>query len=148
MWSATGPLAVTFSTALADMSATLLADGKVLLTGGTAAPSAQPCELYDPATNSWTVTGSLNFERSVHTATLLANGRVLVVGGVGSAQNFIQISSAEIYDPAAGTWSLTASLPGPLSNHTATLLKNGQVLVAGGDTPRIQGTAAAQLYVP
>jgi len=96
----------------------------------------------------WTATGSLNFARGLHTATVLANGRVLVAGGVDSAQNLTQISSAEIYDPAAGTWSLTAGLPGPLSNHTATLLQNGQVLVAGGDTPQIQGTAAAQLYVP
>jgi hypothetical protein len=155
IWSATGPLAEAYSTSLSQMSATLLADGKVLLTGGSAALAGTPnvvvlatCELYDPATNVWTATGSLNFARGVHTATLLANGRVLVAGGVDSTQ--LPISSAEIYDPTAGTWSLSASLPGPLSLHTATLLMNGQVLVAGGDgnTPTTVGTAAALLYTP
>ena len=62
-------------------------------------------ELYDPASGTWTVTGSLNTGRSSHTATLLPNGKVLVAGGFDSA-----FTSAELYDPASGTWTATGSL--------------------------------------
>jgi len=90
-----------------------------------------------PATNpSWILTGSLNTNRYGHTATLLRNGKALVVGGGGfpCSGNFCYStvnSSAEIYDPATGAWSYTGSLS-RRTDHSATLLGNGQVLVAGG----------------
>ena len=66
-----------------------------------------------------------------HTATLLPNGKVLVAGGVVTAA--ILLASAELYDPATGTWTATGSLNTARYYHTATLLPNGKVLVAGGD---------------
>ena len=88
-------------------------------------------ELYDPASGTWTATGSLATARFYHTATLLPNGKVLVAGGIDN--NFIAaLASAELYDPASGTWTATGSLANARYLHTATLLPNGKVLVAGG----------------
>src|SRR5262249_27875959 len=87
-------------------------------------------ELYDPATGTWTATGSLNAERYFHTATLLQKGNVLVAGGWDS--NFVSSASTEVYDQAHGTWIATGSLNTARARHTATTLQDGKVLVAGG----------------
>ena len=84
----------------------------------------------DPASETWTFTGSLNTARYFHTATLLPNGMVLVAGGIDS--NLNHLDSAELYDPASGTWTVTGSLNAVRDLHTATLLANGMVLVVGG----------------
>jgi WD40 repeat protein len=84
-------------------------------------------------------TGSLATARYFHTATLLPNGKVLVAGGGGNSG---YLASAELYDPATGTWTATGSLHTARWIHTATLLPNGKVLVAGGfDT-----LSSAELY--
>jgi N-acetylneuraminic acid mutarotase len=123
-WKLTGGL----NAARHSHTATLLRNGKVLVAGGySAGPNPgvlSSAELYDPATETWSDTGSLLAPRVSHTATLLPDGRVLVVGD-GNV-------SAEVYDPTSGTWSATGNLNFPRILHTATLLQNGKVLVAGG----------------
>ena len=139
-------------------TATLLADGRVLVAGGYEAGNITlaSADLYDPATDTFSATGSLAAARGFHTATLLSDGRVLVAGGgpaswsVGDAF----LTSAELYDPTTGTFSPTGSLATARDLHTATLLSGGRVLVAGGlargrayaDDP--QFLALAELYDP
>lgn len=117
--------------------AALLQNGKVLVAGGVNGPITSgghlaSAELYDPATGTWTATGSMGVKRILHTMTLLANGEVLVAGGSNDSTSNIYLASAELFDPATGMWTATGSLPGPRQFHTATLLLNGKVLVAGG----------------
>jgi WD40 repeat protein len=113
-------------------TATLLADGRVLVTGGCSAGA----ELYDPATGMFSPTGSLTVVRGGATATLLKNGRVLVAGGYncGNGQNDGIWASAELYDPATGTFGPTGSMGTPREFHTATILADGRVLITGGHT--------------
>ena len=128
-------------------TATLLADGKVLVTGGFGTSSGDQlasAELYDPATGTWTFTGTLNTARAIHTATLLPDGRVLVAGGFNDN---IHLASAELYDPASGTWTVTHRLNQGRYLHTATLLPSGEVLVAGGISD-VHSLASAEVYDP
>jgi hypothetical protein len=123
----------------------LLPSGKVLVAAGLSGPGSLPdasAELYDPASGTWTATGSLNTARYIHTATLLPNGKVLVAGGQNG-----DLASAELYDPASGTWTATGSLNTARYDHTATLLPNGKVLVAGGANST-DTLASAELYDP
>jgi N-acetylneuraminic acid mutarotase len=109
-----------------------LPNGKVLVVGGGVVggdKESNSAELYDPATGTWSFTGTLNIACEGHTATLLPNGKVLVVGGYG---NNGALNSAELYDPATGIWTLTDNLRVARSEHTATLLQSGKVLVLGG----------------
>src|SRR4029077_2292933 len=133
----------TLNTARKSHTATLLPTGKVLVAGGYNNIFPNPgaldsAELYDPATGTWTTNPNpghhLNTARYSHTATLLPNGKVLVAGGADISNN--ALASAELYDPATDMWT-TNSSPGhqpttARKDHTATLLPNGKVLVAGG----------------
>jgi len=78
-------------------------------------------------------TGSMTFARSGHTATLLRSGKVLVAGG-WSVPFQVTTSSAELYDPTTGTWTVTGSMKTARADHVAVLLPSGKVLVAGGQT--------------
>ena len=129
-------------------TATLLPNGKVLVTGGWSSNLvAASAELYDPIAGTWTATGSLATARHSHTATLLPNGKVLVCGGQISTGSYLK--SAELYDPATGAWVPAGSLATVRSRHTATLLPNGKVLVCGGSNEdEGQSTASAELYDP
>jgi len=134
LWTATGNL----NAARSRHTATLLRNGRVLVAGGSGSgvvPGAAiaSAEIFDPATGTWTLTGSLRDARILHTATLLRTGRVLAVGGLlGIGPNDPMIASAELFDPATETWTPVRELKDARANHTATLLNNGQVLVAGG----------------
>jgi hypothetical protein len=127
---------------------TLLANGQVLVAGGqdNSFNALTSAELYDPASETWAVTGMLTYARFEHAATLLPDGKVLVVGGLGNGTLFT--ATAEIYDPASGTWTETGSLATGRYIHTATLLANGKVLVAGGENFQTGLLASAELYDP
>jgi hypothetical protein len=120
-------------------TATLLADGRVLITGGGSATA----EIYDPSSGRFTPTGSMHSARDKHSATLFRDGSVLIVGGEG-------LYTAEIYHPETGTFSLAGSLLEDQFGHTATLLADGRVLVAGGERSASPWptSARAELYDP
>jgi trimeric autotransporter adhesin len=146
----------TMATTRLDHTATLLPNGKVLVVGGLDAsfPSSTlaSTELYDPNTNSWSAAASMSAGRARHTATELMDGRVLVVGG----QSFTlrdgglfpnQSLGAEVYDPLTNHWSATAPMLQDRVGQSATLLRDGRVLVAGGGdgfTP----SSSAEIYDP
>jgi hypothetical protein len=119
-------------------TATLLSTGKVLITGGfgpgtSELPRLNTAELYDPSIGTFSKTGSMAVPRVLHTATLLNNGKVLVAGGTDSSGGGgAAVPSAELYDPASGTFSFTGSMLTDRAQHTATLLPSGEVLIAGG----------------
>ncbi len=137
-------------------TATLLADGKVLVAGGLNTdncPDASDfAELYDPASRSFAPTSSMKEPRYSQTSTLLQNGKVLITGG--NSFNFEcsdldtspQLTSAELYDPSSGSFTSTGSMSEARSGHTATLLPSGKVLIVGGDASG--GSATADVYDP
>ena len=142
-WTLTGSM----TTERFDQTATLLSDGKVLVAGGgeSAVGSA---ELYNPTTGTWTLTGNMHTNRLGATATLLPDGEVLVAGGDAGKATYDALSSAELYNPATGTWTLTGSMTAPREEQTATLLGNGEVLVAGGLGSGATAVTSAELYNP
>jgi hypothetical protein len=142
-WTATGSMA----TARSGHTATLLANGKVLVVEGANILTSGPTstELYDPATGLFTATGSMATARYRHTATLLSDGKVLVTGGMTLTG---YLASAELYDPGTGLFTATGSMATARIYHTATLLPNGKVLVTGGSVNGITGLASAELYDP
>jgi N-acetylneuraminic acid mutarotase len=143
LWSWTGSM----SFPRTNHTATLLASGRVLVAGGSSYNVY--AEVYNPAGGTWTETGYMTASRMGASATLLADGRVLVVGSLVAAY----AQTAELYDPSDGTngtWARTTT--NPLSTrygHTATLLPNGKVLVAGGNYIIYPATTSvAELYDP
>ncbi|MBI4927363.1 MAG: hypothetical protein HY835_06330 [Anaerolineae bacterium] len=132
-WSSAGNL----TTHRSRHTATVLLDGRVLAVGGESGTGAlSSAEVFNPATQQWTATGSLSQARYGHTATRLTDGRVLVVGGCSTGTLPSCTTSAELFNPTTGTWSSAAALPtGARRDHTATLLSDGSVLVAGGYNP-------------
>ena len=140
--------------ARAGHSATLLPDGKVLIAGGYQKAGVlllalASAELYDPSSGTFTATGSMVTARGVHTATLLADGRVLIAGGFASFGSGVALTNAELYDPSAGTFTATSDMAAARQWHTATLLNNGKVLIAGGySTGNRIDLASAELYDP
>jgi len=143
-------------------TATLLSSGKVLFVGGTSASGSS--ELFDPAAGLFSATGSLIQARSQHTATLLLNGNVLILGGSqikppvggGAAPASVSLDSAEVYDAAKGVFHTAGKLLVARDSHSATLLANGTVLIAGGYSHGFDGDAqpewdtmfAAELFDP
>lgn len=150
-------------------TATLLQNGKVLIAGGfNDTDILATAELFDPSTGTFTPTGAMTTARFAHTATLLANGKVLITGGspslgdlathdsrlatlraknevlaAGASDNTDDLATAELFDPATGTFTATGAMSQPRSEHTATLLANGKVLVVGGAAGNI-----AELFDP
>jgi hypothetical protein len=164
--SVTGSATLTISTGTLSLNtsryqhnATLLDNGSVLFAGGVNCLSAGSCtylssaELYNPSSGTITNTGSMATARSAP-AVLLGNGKVLVAGGYScdSNGNCASLSSAEIYDPVAGTFSGAGNMTAARDSQTMTLLNNGQVLIVGGETCSSSSLCttlnSAELYNP
>jgi N-acetylneuraminic acid mutarotase len=147
-------------------TATVLADGRVLVTGGVAGlgcSGATVCgngrqlasaELFDPGNGRWAAAGSMHKIRSGHTATLLPDGRVVVAGGYDikaaevAGAEIMGLTAAELYDPNSGQWIMTGSMTDTRAGATATLRQDGRVLVAGGDVGGAGAGRSAELYDP
>ena len=144
--------ALAMTTPRADHVAVRLSDGRVLLAGGTATANVggvlASAEIYDPVAKTFTPTGSMTVPRQGQTATMLANGTVLMVGGVQNIGFRAELASAELYDPASGTFSATGSMRTAREGHTATLLRDGRVLIAGGSDNGTHTLDSAEIYDP
>jgi hypothetical protein len=135
-----------------------LQNGQVLVVGGsTLTALLATTELFDPVTGAFEASGSMAHNRNRGTATLLRNGKVLVAGGVGTdAAGLSSWSGGELYDPATRTFSSVGSMSAARTDHTATLLNDGKVLIAGGTTICLAGVCGlplnaispAELYDP
>jgi hypothetical protein len=132
---------------------TELADGRFLIAGGytDVEIALASAEVYDPSADAFSPTGSMADARGLHTATRLADGRVLIAGGgpaswVGNGLPYL--ASAELYDPATGTFNPTGAMSMPREDHTATLLEDGRVLIVGGNDEGSHTTPTAELYDP
>jgi hypothetical protein len=157
MFTSTGSM----GTARVGHTATLLANGNVLVAGGNVgAEILATAEIFDPATGMFTPTnGNMETARVGHTATLLndGSGRVLVAGGGAIApwdffgfpgENDHGSASAELFDPNSGEFTPAGNnMLAKRIYHTATLLPNGDVLLAGG-TNTTGGSALGDLFSP
>lgn len=133
---------------LSEMTA--LDNHTVLIVGGfdESMRVLSTCEIYDPATASWTRTGSLNVARSYPTIVKLSNGHVLSMCGGIQYGTAAATGTVEDYDPATGTWTTVGQLVQPRFVPTATLMNNGKILVAGGMTPMAGTTNSCEIYDP
>ncbi|MBN2503460.1 MAG: Ig-like domain repeat protein, partial [Anaerolineales bacterium] len=132
---------------------TRLLDGRILVVGGADDTyghwSGSNVEIYDPATRTFSLGVPMAYSRNGHTATMLPDGRVLVVGGKIYDGNYQLTGTAEIYDPVANSWSPAASMSVERIFHTATLLNDGRVLIAGGGRYYNSNIhASAEIYDP
>ncbi|WP_437678242.1 kelch repeat-containing protein [Sorangium sp. So ce131] len=125
-WTSRAPMA----RARNDHAAVRLLDGRVLVVGG-----GGDSEVYDPAADAWSAPALMAVSHDRNTATLMPNGKVLVVGGVQVTDVLggMRTSPAEVYDPETDGWTAPGlSFFGGIVGHTATLLPDGKVLLAGG----------------
>jgi len=152
-WTFTGSMSVERTGT--GLRVTLLSNGQVLVTGGRNASGTYlaSTERYSSAIETFTPTGDMKVARTGHTATLILNshtpldGQVLIVGGE-TADPGGALASAELYNPATGTFTFTGSMGTTRSQHTAVLLQNGKVLVLGGENTSHASLATAEVYDP
>jgi hypothetical protein len=138
-WSST-------ATGVATISATGLATGvsqgqtTVVATSGSV--NGQVTLTVTPG-EGFISTGMMNTGRFQNTATVLNNGKVLIAGGYNGT---VPVETAELYDPATGSFAPTGSMSTGRFQHTATLLNNGKVLIVGGSNGSV--ISSAELYDP
>ncbi len=128
--------AATFSTGRREQAASLLPDGRVLMTGGeTGQEPLTSALVFDPATNRWRGVASMPHAHARHTQVTLQDGRVLVIGGYETRDDLVRDAASdliELYDPTLNAWTIGATMPYYMATGTTTLLQDGSVLVAGG----------------
>lgn len=148
------PVAGTFARAVNNMSSrriganiAALPDGRILVAGGHPGAGANAsADIFNPATNAFTLTGSM-LQGRLGSASVLADGRVLFAGG--QSETGVFLASAEIFDPGTGKFTLTGSMAVARHGHSALTLADGRVLVAGGeDNGTHRAMASAELYDP
>ncbi|MGD1096900.1 MAG: kelch repeat-containing protein [Bryobacteraceae bacterium] len=148
-FAVSGSYAAPAPTYIEPNGVTLLADGRVLLTGGNVVGEiAGWTELYDPGTDNFSVTGtsgdSANWWYNVNTATLLMNGKVLIAG----SDEYDEPADAELYDPATGAVTAIGNTAAGHEYAAATLLPDGSVLITGGQLAGGNGKVVSELYTP
>jgi Galactose oxidase, central domain len=135
-----------------EFAAAPLTNSKVLRTGGyedSLGTVTAGAELYDPSSATFVPTGNMTLPRYYHTATPLGDGAVMIAGGGSSGYlPDIASASAELYDPATGAFSRTGEMNTGRRDHTATLLSDGTVLIAGGQGADAGILVSAELYHP
>jgi uncharacterized protein (TIGR03437 family) len=146
-------LATLPTTGISGRTTTLLANGKVLVSGGGIGydGTVNDAALYDPRRETLEGTGLLLFSRVGHTATLLPGGHVLIVGGYNGDSydsDIPVLTVGEDYDPSTGSFTSAGSVVLLRQAHTATLLPDGRVLIAGGVDRGNQSIATTELYIP
>jgi hypothetical protein len=152
--SATFTAIAPMETARHHHTATILPNGKILLAGGwTGSTTGNAAEVFDPVLRTFTSVSSMATGRVQHTATLLPNGKVLIAGGYTlTSTGLPPTDTAELFDPASGTFKSVSPMNLGRYAHTATLLSNGKVLLAGGYYPLPNGgtlfTNTAELFDP
>jgi len=112
----------------------------------SASPTAQPSST--PTCTSFTSTGSLKVDRFDHTSTVLPGGNVLIAGGFENFDGTVVLASAELYDAAGASSTLTGTMATARAGHTATLLNDGEVLIAGGEDASQNSLNSAEIYDP
>src|SRR5712671_708324 len=148
--------ALSMTSPRANAASIRLNDGRVLICGGTSNAKVggvlSSAELYDSNTRRFIPTGAMTVARMGQTITMLRDGRVLITGGARNIGFRSELASAEIYDPSTGTFATTGSMRTPRKGHTATMLRDGRVLIAGGGRGGMPGGYisydTAELYDP
>ncbi len=161
-WS-NGP---TFPYHVLGCDVTTLADGRVLASGGFRVDSVigipiplggvATCKLLNAAATSWSAAASMHVARGGHfgNTVRLLDGRVLVTGGATSGPDLTQatpVAQAEVYDPMANAWTSLPNMASARALHTATLLPDGRVVVAGGATGTLTAPVpiqSVQVFLP
>jgi hypothetical protein len=155
-WTPAGQLATAVRWYYEDSGPVLLADGRVLVVGGSDGNENTPglTALYNPATNAWAAGPPQLTARKHATVTRLPDGRVLVAGGVNGPVQYATpgLATTELYDPSTGRWTAGPPMSQARFFHNAVLLADGRVLVAGGLSRTTVNTAAglssAELFDP
>ncbi len=149
-WSQTG----SFRNPRYSAELTCLSNGKVLLTGGSTSAGAIPsndAEIYNPNTGQWAIAALMNKKRIYHKSVVLSDGKVLVIGGsenLSGQVDPVAEYTAEVYDPAADTWTSTNPLSGGRMDTEAVLLSNGKVLASGGYLIHYGYIGTSEIYDP
>jgi MYXO-CTERM domain-containing protein len=146
-WSAAGTLS---SPRFASMGVPI-GNGDALVMGGCDVGACTPSvQQWSVADNTWSEQAPLPTPRGFSTATVLADGRVLVVGGCADPLCATVLGDAVVYDPVANTWTAAGSMSASRAGHTATLLNDGTVLVAGGcsDAACMTVLSSAEIWTP